>query len=280
MSPDLYDISHHNTISDWGKVDQVPIVHKVNEGKAIDTKWVGRAPIIAGRSEIFGGYTVLIVSSSTIRQQIEMYARHIEPHWRDGAFTQLDVEPWEQYPRPVNCDEICEAAAVHDELLGPDRCTVYINPNQMPGTFHEWHQLNAGRRPLWLPNYSANGANEAQRWGATLHQYTDKYKAPGFSGGIDANKVLDRSALDQVCNLNQPTPPPPGDDMKTLIYDTVLRATFTVAGDPVSPELHAELVGRQGYTVVEQDHEYWRAATLARLGGPSAFLYGQWAAEK
>lgn len=283
MSADLYDISRHQVTVDWSKVDPVPIVHKVNEGRAVDGRWRERAPIIAGRHRIFGGYTVLIVSASTIRQQIEYYAREVEPVWRDGAFTQLDVEPWASYSRPVNADEILEAADHHDRLLGPDRCSVYINPNQMPGTFQAWYTANRGARPLWLPNYSPGGATQAARWKAAIHQYTSSYKAPGFAQLIDANAVLAWAELERICNLDQPPPaPPPEEDVdmaKILIQDTVLEAVFTVDGDPVSPEAANALVA-EGYTIVDQNHPGWRAATLHKMGAQAAYDYGYRAAQR
>jgi hypothetical protein len=281
MPPDLLDISRYQVTIDWPKVPDVPIVHKVNEGKAIDPTWVGRAPLISGRHRIFGGYTVLIVSASTIRQQIEMYARHIEPWWRDGAFTQLDVEPWPgRYPRPVNAAEIAEAAAVHDELLGVDRCTVYINPNQMPGTFQEWYTANRGRRPLWLPNDSPGGATQAARWKATLHQYTSSYQCPGIAQRVDANAVLSWADLERVCNLDHPAPipvplPVEVDDMPPIIIDDpVLRASFFADGMPMPPEVQAELMAK-GWKLVTVDHPEWRQAAMHRNGGGAGVLYGQ-----
>ena len=279
MAADLLDISRHQVTIDWPKVPDVPIVHKVNEGRAIDPTWVGRAPIISGRHRIFGGYTVLIVSASTIRQQIEMYARHIEPWWRDGAFTQLDVEPWTSYSRPVNADEILEAAAIHDQLLGVDRCAVYINPNQMPGTFQAWYTANRGARPLWLPNYSPGGATQAARWKATIHQYTSSYRCPGFAQLVDANAVLSWADLERICNLDQPVPEPEPpqevDDMAPIIiHDTVLNAAFLADGTPVSPEMLAALKAR-GWTEVTQDHLEWRQAAMDRAGSAASLLYGQ-----
>ena len=277
MPPDLYDISRYQASIDWKLVPDVPIVHKVNEGKAIDPTFVGRAPIISSRHRIWGGYTVLIVSASTIRQQIEMYARHVEPWWRDGACTQLDVEPWlGRYPRPVNCDEILEAAAVHDELLGADRCSVYINPNQMPGTFQQWYTANRGRRPLWLPNYSPGGATQAARWKAAIHQYSSTQRAPGFAQLVDANDVLSWAELERICNLDKPKPAPPlvEDDMpKIIIDDTVLRASFYWDGMPMSPEARAELLA-QGWKAITQDHPEWRDAAMHRNGGPASLRYG------
>lgn len=273
MAPDLLDISRYQATIDWAQVPDVPIVHKVNEGKAIDRRWSERAPIISNRHLMFGGYTVLIVAASTIRQQIETYAEAVDPWWRDGACTQLDIEPWPgRYPRPVNVEEILEAADVHDELLGADRVSVYINPNQMPGTFQQWYTANKGERPLWLPNYSPGGATQAHRWKAAIHQYSSTFRCPGFTQLVDANAVLSWAELERIANLTHPAPPP-GDDMpKILIDDPVLNGTFTVDGTPVSAELRTALLDT-GWTVVKQDHPWWRAAIMHRNGPEATRLY-------
>ncbi len=307
---DLYDISHHNTVLDWDQVDDVPVVHKVNEGTKVDSQFDARMPIIEQRTEIFGGYTVLIVSRSTIRKQIETYAAKMEPFWRDGAFTQLDVEPWfgadgrPLYERWPGVDEIEEAQAVHDELLGRGRCTVYINPNQLPDTFALWHRRNHPERPLWLPNYSKDGPTQAGRHGAAFHQYTARCQANGFRVGhldahgkqigIDANRVLDHAALLRVTNLSgrgepQPDPAVPlvdghslnpliggdEDDMpKILIADTVLRGTFTLDGTPISPEVRDALL-HDGWVEIPQDHPEWRAHVMNHVGAEAAQSYAK-----
>lgn len=278
--PDLLDISHHQRDIDWQRAPLLPIVHKVNEGRAVDRKIVERLPIIAGRTEIFGGYTVLIVSSSTIRQQIEQYARIIEPHWRPGAFTQLDVEPWAGYPRAVNHDEIAEAQAVHDELLGADRLAVYINPNQLSATFREWRKANPDR-PLWLPNYSKNGPAKAAELDATLHQYTSSWPAAGIGpGGIDANTIRKPDTLQRICALaasppKEPTMPPVLIRPANPVFKTRdgQQGIFTIDGQPVSPETAKALTDR-GAVIIDQDHPWWDEATLHKIGEPARRLYG------
>lgn len=307
--PDLFDISHHNTVLDWDDVDALPVVHKVNEGTKIDDEFATRMPVIERRTEIFGGYTVLIVSASSIRKQIETYAHKMEPFWRDGAFTQLDVEPWYKqdgtpaYKRWPNVDEIEEAQAVHDELLGRGRCTVYINPNQLPDTFQSWYRRNHPERPFWLPDYSRNGADAAARHSAAFHQYTARHQARGFRVGhldehgkrigIDANRVLDHDALMRVTNLagrvrvnritgdrmhRVPDHPPidfDEDDMpKILIADTVLRATFTLDGTPISPEVRTALI-TEGWVEIEQNHPEWRAHVMNQVGPEAAQSYAK-----
>ena len=125
----------------------------------------------------------------------------MEPFWGEGAFTQLDVEPWKQYDRPVNADEIDEARDHHKRLLGR-AAFVYINPNQMPKVFkRKWRDRNP-KAALWLPNYSKNGAAKAEELGAEIHQHTDKYPSPGFKLGIDPNEVRDWACVRRMAGVS------------------------------------------------------------------------------
>lgn len=205
--PDVFDISHHNgkrdgrDVIDWYHVPDVPIVHKVNEGSWIDPLVERRLPIIADRCERFGGYTVLIVSRSTIAEQVERYVDVIRPYWRPGAVTQLDVEPWDQYDRPVDAGEIVEAHDLLERELGRAPA-LYLNPRQMPGVLEQVRAM----RPdvaLWEPHYGTGGHLSAVRNRAVLHQWTDSYAADGFHGaGIDANTILDPAAWDRLCGID------------------------------------------------------------------------------
>lgn len=228
---DLLDISHHNPITSWDDVPDIPIVHKVNEGTAIDRRVRERLPIIAARHELFGGYTVLIVSRSSIRKQIETYASIMEPFWRDGAITQLDIEPWEGYSRPVSTDEIMEAGAVHDELFGPGRYLAYINPNQLPRQYDELHRSGWLDDKLWLPNYSRTGPDQARARGAVVHQYTSRASVPGFQSGIDANKVYKPDVLRSVARLDT-VEPPEVFDPPTEAIDMTVKTLWSHKGDP------------------------------------------------
>lgn len=206
--PDVFDISHHNgkgrdgsDIIDWDQVPAVPIVHKVNEGTFVDPLVLDRLPIIADRHERFGGYTVLIVSRSTIAEQVERFVSIMSLYWRAGACTQLDVEPWPQYPRPVDAGEIVEAHDLIERELGRAPA-FYFNPRTMPGVLEQVRRY----RPdiaLWEPHYGVAGPDIAARNGAVLHQWTSSYAADGFHGaGIDANTILDPLAWDDLCGIS------------------------------------------------------------------------------
>lgn len=220
---DLIDISHHQNITKWADVPKVPIVHKVNEGTFVDYRFESRMKTISTRTEIFGGYTVLIRSRSSIRQQIEKYYQLMYPFWRDGAFTQMDVEPWPGYSETVDADDVVEACEIHDELFGNGRCCIYINFNQ-EGMREVYDDLNRHgemqRRGHWMPDYrdrdghSGRGARAAETAGAFIHQFTSRYEAAGFSSGIDGNVVRDWDHLNKIANRkeNLPMPSEPDND--------------------------------------------------------------------
>jgi hypothetical protein len=252
---DLLDISHHNTITDWDLVPDVPIVHKVNEGNAVDRQVLNRMPIIESRTTIFGGYTVLIVSGSSIRQQVERYADIMEPFWRPGAFTQLDIEPWERYERPVSTEEIIEAGEVHDELFGPGRFTAYINPNQLPKQYDQLHRSGWLRNRLWLPNYSKDGPKQAVTRRAVVHQYTSRATVPGFTAGIDANKVYNWDALRSIAGISTPTTPPPSEDDMPVKTSWKPKGSENVydldTGQQISPAIRTAWKSNPALTVIE-----------------------------
>ena len=273
---DVFDISHHNTIESWAEVDDVPIVHKVNEGTAVDRKVIGRMPTIAGRHEQFGGYTVLIKSASSIRKQLEIYERVMGPHWRAGAMTQLDVEPWERYSRPVNADEIIEAHSIHVGMFGRAPA-LYINPRQMPGVLEEV-RAEIPDVVLWEPHYGHDGRRVAMSNRATIHQWTSKYQAAGFTGGIDANEILLDQNWAKVCGLNlAPTPDPePEPPIKELLMDTAIiwnhkgyANAFLLGVGPaiqLSPRAFAHYVNLDVPQILNDEHPEMLLSVLAQAG--------------
>jgi len=218
---DAIDISHHNTLTTAG-FDALPdsvrmCCHKINEGRALDREFARRMPAIAASFEMFGGYTVLLPEGpgrSTIRQQIEIYAGSIERWWRPGALTQLDVELWNgRYERPVSVAEILEAADHHERLLGR-RPLVYINPREMPAQFAPWH-ARPDRDPFWEPYYDPTApwkfGHPSDR-DAAIWQWSSTWSTPAFTSGIDANEILDWSAVETCAGVDvasDPPPPPP-----------------------------------------------------------------------
>jgi hypothetical protein len=72
-----------------------------------------------------------------------------------------------------------------------------------------------------------------------------------------------------------PDHPVDEDDMPTiLIADTVLRATFTLDGTPISPEVRTALLA-EGWVEIEQNHPGWLAHVMNQVGPDAAQSYAK-----
>lgn len=210
MRTDAIDIYHGNTVTDWDAIGPLPggIWHKANEGTAFDTRFAGRMPEISARFERFGAYTVPFPPRpgwSSLRRQVELFAKRVEPWWHLNMGGMLDVESWHdgsgyRYGRPLTADEVDELVAHFVELLGR-RPMVYWNRNEpgAMGPFTEWRRRNP-THPYWMPGYSgARSVRDAIELGADVHQWTASGAPSGFRAPIDCNEIRNMAAVLEVC---------------------------------------------------------------------------------
>lgn len=232
---DLLDISEYQTITKWADVPDVPIVHRVITKEAgVDARFGSRMPVISKRTTIFGGYLVL-VGGNRARIQIDRYVDAMRPFWRDGAFTQIDVEPWPGLPVPSLAD-VSHVLERHDAEFGPGRAVIYLNPYVLPDL---WAQVT-GRFPRlarWVPGYRPEDDQKAARYGAAIHQWSDTHRPSGFTGNtVDANEVRDWEAVKRAAGLTDDPGPVPGpnppkeDDMVKFVRVSDDTAVYAVAG--------------------------------------------------
>ena len=215
---DLIDISDWQTITRYDSLPEgVPVVHRaVTNVDDLDDRFTARMPRLSARTDLFGAYVVL--APGKVKSQMRRYQTAMTPHWRDGAFTQLDVEPWDGIG-VISADELDRAIAMHDDMFGADRLIVYMNPSVVPelwAAFVERHPT----RPRWVPGYRDDDHVKAERFGATVHQWTDRYRHAGFTGPVDANEICDMAALRRIANLDRP-----------LSEEIEMRVFFTPASD-------------------------------------------------
>lgn len=283
---DLIDLSHHNAVSSPAALGDLPIWHKVNEGRSVDSAVKARLTWITDRPR-WGGYTVVLPEApgrSTIRQQLQTYADVVGPHWGPGAGTQLDVESWHngteyRYGRPVTADEIDEAVAVHVELFGRPPI-VYANRNEpgMADVFRVWRARHP-THPYWMPNYGRSGAAAAVQLRADVWQWSSTRPLPGVASGC-ANEVINPAALDVVCGLTtQPgTPPtipteePPMDtrpDTAFIWKPAGYQNQFLVGAGPavaLSARSAALLASRGVELVADDTHQHQLDSVLHQAG--------------
>jgi len=296
---DIIDIADHNEITDRDLIPPVPIIHKANEGFDLDNQWVKRRDWIADRTPIFGAYTVILPGdrggkTSTIRDQFETFARMIDPVWQPGMIAMIDWEAWmvttprgpvHRYGRPASAAEVVEFEWRFRERFGR-LPAVYANPNEtgMRAELDGWFAAWPGNRRYVNANYSTDA--DAIRLGAVMHQWTSRAVVPGFARRVDANTVLNGTAIRELAGLTSPepnpVPVPPQEkdtDMKNILIrcdDPGLTGLFTIDGHPVPPEVRDAAL-TLGWPVVdlrEPTHTHWKEATLAKMGEQARRAYG------
>jgi hypothetical protein len=203
-------MSRWNYFTDTSLVPDVPIVHQTNiihgipagSAAAPDPRFHERMPFISTHNKIFGGYVPLVPD---LFGQIELHCEMMQPYWRDGAFSQFDIEPWNDHALP-NISLIRDAVAYHDRAFGPNRYCFYINPYQMPTLYDEllaeWPD-----HVLWMPGYREDESDKIARFRPTIHQYDDRVTPPGFVGPTPVNKILRPARLDTITFPPQPLKP-------------------------------------------------------------------------
>lgn len=268
---DLLDISSWQTITKWADVPQVPIVHRcITNGNTLDTRFASRMPVISTRTDIYGAYVVL--AAGMVAKQMAAYVDAMRPFWGPGAFTQLDVEPWDG--QLISADELDEAIRLHDAAFGVGRLCVYMNPFVSPAL---WDAFVARHPdvPRWVPGYRATDDEKAARYGATIHQWTDEHRPSGFTGNVDANEIRDLATLKRIAGLTTPPGPPPSEpppeenDMYIWSPKGYKNAFLIGAGPaiPVSPEAYKHLTTVDKVPAILQDtHKPTLLAVLHQSG--------------
>jgi hypothetical protein len=165
-----------------------------------------------------------IRADSTVEQQVvnlinrlRQVGLDVEGQLVPGVMIQLD---WERTPgvRDVTVAEV-ELFCYLVHVRYGDRLIVY-GSDWLPG-FVAWRAKNP-TFPLWYANYNlgtlpTGGYAECIKYGATVWQYTSKFKGGGIASGTpgkpltdtgyDMNHVFDWATLDRLCLNHTPSPP-------------------------------------------------------------------------
>jgi GH25 family lysozyme M1 (1,4-beta-N-acetylmuramidase) len=229
MTPtiDGIDVSHWNEMSDPAAVPALSLMAcKATEGKTFISPMLETFVDVFERREArYVGVYHWIRTDSTVPEQISNLVRAlgrigwVEPsgELRRGALIQLDWEhtvkrlkdkPPVDLPDPTV--EMIEQWVDGVRQKFGDRVIVYCSDWML--NFTAWRERHPDV-PLWYANYDrtdgpTGGRRECAKYGATVWQWTDRAKVPGFKHGIDANQILDINTLDRLSGRTTPTPPP------------------------------------------------------------------------
>lgn len=214
MAPrnDGLDLSNHQRPDeiDWPQVPVYPLMaHKATEGKGYrDPFFVDRWRTFAARGHRYRAAYHWIRSDSPPAAQVANLTATLEATGSDtlrpGEFVQLD---WETTPGIVNvtATQVDEWLTLFRARWG-DRVCVYSSA-WVPG-FTAWRAANPDV-PVWYADYRPEaGRVQANRYGATLWQWTSTLRVPGISEGVDANEILRPDVLDRITEVSVTTFPP------------------------------------------------------------------------
>lgn len=284
------DISHYQTLTgrpvdpEWRLFS-----HKATEGRSGgDKTFPGRWQWMREQGFRWRGAYHWIRSDSSIADQAANLCARIDNlgGLMRGEFIQCDWETTTNVATPTSlmAAEWCDRVQQHygrpsvimyssdwlpDSTLDPDKLAEFFEWRQENPTFPYWHaNYNTGDR-------ATGGWAECERYDAAVWQWTSSYTHPAIGGRFDMNHVFAPAVLDLITDQATPAPPPPEEDdmAKLIIEDPVLRGDFLIDGTPLSAEAAAELEQHQGFVRVQQDHEYWRAAILHKMGSEAAGKY-------
>jgi GH25 family lysozyme M1 (1,4-beta-N-acetylmuramidase) len=285
MTPSIHgiDVSHWNRPADFGLIPQYDLISlKASEGRrGRDETFRYRWEQIRNRGTKYRGAYHWIRSDSPISAQVDNVLAATGTLQR-GEFIQCD---WETtggiaLVTAEQAQEFCDR--INTIMYSSDWLPDSTLDADSRGEFYEWRDANPDF-PYWHANYNTSdrptgGWAECVKYSADVWQWSSTTIVPGFAGGIDVNHVFNWAALDlvsdqtPVVDIPQLILPEEHNNMKVIIEDPVWKGLFTVDGTPLSAEVAAELV-KQGFVVVKQDHEFWRAAVAAKLGPQALELY-------
>lgn len=216
---DGLDLSHWNVVVDEDEIPHYPLMScKATEGRsAVSSKFGYFWDLFRRNDARYRGAYHWVRSDSTMQAQVDHLSRTVDKvgGLQQGDFIQLDWETTAGLPN-MTVGQIEEWVSLAQGRWG-DRVIVY-GSDWVPN-FLAWRKANP-TVPVWYANYntgssSTGGWAEAQKYKATVWQWTSTFKAPGFlwnvnnpDDGVDANHVLDWSTLDRLC-LIAPLPPSP-----------------------------------------------------------------------
>jgi GH25 family lysozyme M1 (1,4-beta-N-acetylmuramidase) len=138
-----------------------------------------------------------------------------------GETVMLDCEAWAGHTPELPADQVLLVLVEIEHLF-----------HRVPIIYMGAYYLDAadpryGRYPLWLAAYNDHPHTVRPY---IIHQFTDAATAPGISGSVDGNHVLDLAALQANAQANPPPPAPTPEEPAMLIIDPSNKNVYLLSG--------------------------------------------------
>jgi lysozyme len=181
MTPNIIDISHHNTIADFAALKAagiIGVIHKCTQGaNYADPMYATRRKLATDAGLLWGAYT--FNTGQDVQDQVNEFLSHAEPD--DNTLMALDFEdnPHSQ----MTLGQARQFLQLAAERLG--RKLVLYSGNRVKDLLGTQVDTFLGSHRLWLAQYGPVAHVQASWTKQWLWQYSEHGRLPGTDGAID-----------------------------------------------------------------------------------------------
>ena len=183
MTPNVIDISHHNTVKDFAALKAagiLGIIHKCSQGVGYaDPMYATRRKAAADAGLLFGAYA--FNTGQDVTAQLAEFFSHAEP----DANTLMALDFEDNPDSPMTLNEARQFLGDGGAKLG--RPLKFYSGNRAKDLLGNNNDIFLGSNPLWLPQYGPKAVVQRSWVKPWLWQYSERGQLPGTDGNIDLN---------------------------------------------------------------------------------------------
>jgi lysozyme len=182
----VIDVSHHNSITDWGAIKAsgiVGVIHKATQGISyVDATYASRKQEALAAGLLWGAYH--FGEGGLPFTQAEHFLEVVQPEPAD-----LLVLDWEDYIDSTMLLDEAEFFILHVAVATKRPPGLYSGQAFLTDALAQSHGSILQNCWLWLARYSTELPEVPRLWPTwTMWQYTDAGTVPGVEGACDRNQ--------------------------------------------------------------------------------------------
>lgn len=190
MTPNVIDISHHNTIRDFAALKAAGIlgvVHKCTQGIGyVDPMYAPRRKLAVAAGLLWGAYS--FNTGESVQAQVTKFMSHAEPDANTLIALDFEDNPKSQ----MNLGQARQFLQIGDDLF--KRKMVLYSGNRIKDLLGGQIDAFFGQHRLWIAQYGPVAKVQPSWKKPWLWQYSEHGKLPGTDGLIDLNSFSGSAA--------------------------------------------------------------------------------------
>lgn len=183
MTPNVIDISHHNTIKDFAALKAAGIlgvIHKSTQGTGyVDPLYATRRKAATDAGMLWGAYA--FNTGDAVELQVKTFLSHAEP----DANTLMALDFEDNPHSEMTLTQCVKMLQLGNAQLG--RKFVLYSGNRAKDLLGHQYDPYLGSHRLWLPQYGPKPVVQCSWKSTWLWQFTERGRLPGTDGNLDLN---------------------------------------------------------------------------------------------